>query len=194
MTLFSLVFSLFLILDPLGNIPIFASVLKSYSVKDQLRIITRELLISLILLIAFQFLGSVLLDWIHITVPTVKVAGGLILFLIALGMIFPNIRTTGLPSEGDGEPFIVPLCVPLVAGPSILATIIAYTPQVASSFKMFIGILFAWGITFAILICTPILKKVMNPKALTACERLMGLLLTFIGTEMLLDGLRTYFH
>jgi multiple antibiotic resistance protein len=194
MTLFSLVLSLVLILDPLGNIPIFAAVLKSYSPKDQIKIIIRELLIALILLVGFQFFGALLLEWMQISIPAVKVAGGLILFLIALGMIFPIIKTTGVPLEDGGEPFIVPLSVPLVAGPSILAVIIAYSVQVKSSFTMLLAILIAWAVTFSILIFTPLLKKMMNEKALIACERLMGLLLTFIGTEMFLSGVIAYCH
>lgn len=194
MTLFSLIFSLVLIIDPLGNIPIFASVLGNFSPSDQRKIILRELLISLAILIGFQFLGGLLLSWIDISIPSIKVAGGVILFMIALGMIFPSIDTTGASPDADGEPFIVPLSVPLIAGPSILAAIMAYSKQVGNSFTMLIGIVIAWAISFIILILTPVVKRIMKDKALTACTRLMGLVLTFIATEMLLEGIRGFFH
>lgn len=194
MTLFSLIFSLVLILDPIGNIPIFASVLSPFSPSEQRKIIIREMLISLVILITFQFFGALLLSWIDISVPSIKVAGGVILFMIALGMIFPSIKTTGVTPEMDNEPFIVPLAVPLVAGPSILATIMAYSKQIPSSIDMLIGIVTAWGISFIILIFTPLFKKLMRDKAMTACTRLMGLVLTFISIEMLLKGIRGFFH
>lgn len=194
MTLFSLVFSLVLILDPLGNVPLFASILSPYDTKDQIKILIRELVISLGILIAFFFFGRLLLLWIDISIPSIKVAGGIILFIIALGMIFPKIDTVGMNPHNLGEPFIVPLSVPLIAGPSILAAIMAYAPQVNNSYKMVLGIIIAWAISFLILILTPLFRKLFKEKALIACTRLMGLLLTFIATEMFLEGIRTFYH
>lgn len=194
MTLFSLVFSLVLILDPLGNVPLFASILSPYEIKDQIKILIRELFISLGILIGFLFFGRLLLSWIDISIPSIKVAGGVILFMIALGMIFPTMDTTGITSANTSDPFIVPLSVPLIAGPSILAAIMAYAPQVNSTPKMLLGIIIAWAISFLILILTPVFKKIFREKALLACTRLMGLLLTFIAIEMLLEGIRTFFH
>lgn len=194
MTLFSLVFSLVLILDPLGNVPLFASILSSFETKDQIKILLRELFISLAILIGFLFFGRLLISWIDISIPSIKVAGGIILFMIALGMIFPSIDTTGVSPNNQGDPFIVPLSVPLIAGPSILAAIMAYSPQVNNTPKMLLGIVIAWAISFFILMLTPVFKKIFKEKALIACTRLMGLLLTFIATEMFLKGIKTFYH
>lgn len=192
MHLFTLILSLVLIIDPLGNIPIFASILSPYSHKEQHKIIFRELLISLGILIGFQFLGELLLIWLDLSVPSIQIAGGLILFMIALGMIFPTITTTTFVEKDGDLPFIVPLSVPLIAGPSILAAIMAYSRQVHSDFKMVLAIVIAWGISACILILTPTIKKIMKDRALTACTRLMGLILTFISIEMLLQGFKSF--
>lgn len=191
MSIFTLILSLVLILDPLGNVPIFAAILKPYSVKKQYQIILRELLISLGILICFQFLGELLLFWLGISVASIQISGGIILFLIALGMIFPTITTTHFSDDNGGTPFIVPLSVPLVAGPSILAAIMAYSRQIESNLTMFLGIVIAWGISASILILTPFFKKIMKENALSACTRLMGLILTFIAIQMLLEGIKT---
>ncbi len=192
MTIFPLILSLILIIDPLGNIPIFASILSPYSQQEQHKIIFRELLISLGILIGFLYLGELLLIWLDLSVTAIEVSGGIILFMIALGMIFPTITTTTF-AEKDGEtPFIVPLSVPLIAGPSILAAIMAYSRQVNSDLKMLFAIVIAWAVSGCLLILTPIIKKVMKARALTACTRLMGLVLTFIAIQMLLEGVKSF--
>lgn len=190
MKFFTLVLSLILILDPLGNVPLFAAILRPFDPAQQRKIILRELLISLGILIAFQFLGELILIGLGISITTVQISGGIVLFLISLGMIFPTINTTTFSNDTDESPFIVPLSVPLVAGPSILAAIMAYSRQIQSQTTMLISIIIAWGITAFILMLTPLLKKYMKDKALTACTRLMGLILTFIAMEMLLSGLK----
>ncbi len=193
MTLFSLILSFFLIMDPLGNIPVFASILRSFSPERQRKIIIREMLISLVILVSFQYLGSLVLGWIHISIPSIQVAGGLILLIIAIGMIFPAISSASTTTENGGEPFIVPLSVPLVAGPSILAAIMAYAPQVKNHLVMLTAIVSAWAISALILVCTPVFLKILKEKAMTAVTRLMGLILTFIGIEMFLEGIKTFF-
>lgn len=194
MTFFSLVLSLILILDPLGNVPIYASILNRFTGAQQVKIITRELLISLGILIGFQFLGELLLIWLDISIPSIQISGGLILFTIALGMIFPSIHTSTMEDKDAQEPFIVPLSVPLVAGPSIFAAIMAYSRQINSNWKMFFAIIIAWAVTAIILILTPVFKKIIKDKVLLACTRLMGLILTFIAVQMLLKGIKSYFY
>lgn len=193
MTFFSLVFSLFLIMDPLGNIPLFAVILGPYDAAQQRRIIFREMIISLGILIAFEFLGAWILDLLNITIPSVQVAGGLILFMIALGMVFPTLDTNNSHVSGKIEPFIVPLSVPLIAGPTILAAIMVYSRQFQNHSVMLLAIAIAWGVSTLILIFTPLLKKILKDQALVAITRLMGLILTFISIQMLLAGLRAFF-
>ena len=112
---------LFLIMDPLGNLPIFMSVLKHLEPKRRRVVLIRELLIALILMLIFLFAGEKILAFLNLRTETVSISGGIILFLIAIKMIFPTPESnvTGL-SAGE-EPFLVPLAIPLVAGPSILA-------------------------------------------------------------------------
>lgn len=189
MTFFTLTLSLILILDPLGNVPIYAGILNPYPLAKQRKILIREMLISLVILIAFLYLGEQVLLWINISIPAIQVSGGLILFVIALSMIFPGINPSGTQDLEKGEPFIVPLSVPLVAGPSILAAIMAYSRQVENNLEMLFAIIIAWAFTAIILFLTPVFKKILKDKAMTACTRLMGLILTFIAIEMLLAGI-----
>jgi multiple antibiotic resistance protein len=172
--LFNLAVTFFLIMDPLGNIPLFISLLGKRTPKDQRRIILRELLIALGIMILFFFLGDMILDLLHISKYTVQISGGVILFLIALQMIFPKV-SNGKDKEVQSEPFIVPLAVPLVAGPSLLATIAI-----------------AWIATTVILLSSSWFAKIMGTRGLKACERMMGLILTLLAVQLLLEGVTTF--
>ena len=121
--LFSAAVLLVLIMDPLGNLPIFMSVLKHIDPKRRRVIIIRELLIALVIMLLFLFTGEKMLAFLNLRAETVSISGGIILFLIAIKMIFPSPESTtsGLPA-GE-EPFLVPLAIPLLAGPSLLATL-----------------------------------------------------------------------
>lgn len=194
MNLFTIAFSLFLIIDPLGNIPFFAAYLKKYPLKRQRIIILREQFIALFVMLVFEFIGDYILDWLHIDIPTIQISGGIILFLISLGMIFPVIRTASSSPMGDEEPFIVPLAIPLVAGPTVLAAIMVYTGQSSSRFVMSLSILIAWLFATFLLLLSPYIKQVFKERGLIACERLMGLILTFMSVQMFLEGLMNFLH
>ncbi len=193
MSFFSLVLSLFLIMDPLGNVPLFAIILRPYDHAQQIRIIIREMLISLAILIIFEYLGAFVLSLLKISLPSVQVAGGIILFLIAVGMIFPTLDTGSGQFTRENEPFIVPLSVPLIAGPTILAAIMVYSKQIQNHLIMLLAIGIAWLTSTLILVFTPYLKRILKDQALTAFTRLMGLILTFISIQMLLEGIRGFF-
>lgn len=180
-------------MDPVGNIPLFAVILHPFDHKDQVRIIFREMIISLGILVAFQFLGAWTLDLLQISLPAVQVAGGIILFLIAVGMIFPSLDTGSGQFNREQEPFIVPLSVPLIAGPTILAAIMVYSRQIQNHLLMLLAIAIAWAASTIILIFTPYLKKILKDQAMVAVTRLMGLILTFIAIQMLLEGVRNFF-
>ncbi|MCH9633882.1 MAG: hypothetical protein S4CHLAM7_06160 [Chlamydiae bacterium] len=181
-------------MDPVGNIPLFAVILAPYDPARQRRIIFREMLISLGILIGFQYLGAWILGLLRISIPSVQVAGGIILFIIALGMIFPTMDTNTSHLAGESEPFIVPLSVPLIAGPTILAAIMVYSRQIEHHGIMLLGICIAWAVSTLILIFTPFLKRILKDQAMTAVTRLMGLILTFISVQMLLEGIRGFFQ
>ncbi|MBS3904576.1 MAG: YhgN family NAAT transporter [Simkania sp.] len=190
--LLSMTISLFLLMDSIGNIPIFLSVLKTTNVKRHTWIIFRELVFALIIIIVFYFLGEYLLHILQVKEYTVTIAGGTILFIIALRMIFPERlqESDGFPR--DREPLIVPLAIPLVAGPAVLAAVMLYSHQAIPLFTAMMAIIIAWIATTCILLCSSVIKKILGSRGIVALERLMGLLLTLIAIQMFLEGLRGY--
>jgi multiple antibiotic resistance protein len=186
----SIALTLFLLMDPIGNIPIYVSILKEIPPKRQRQIILRELIIALLFIIAFNYVGDWLLNVLHVKQDTVMIAGGIILFLIALKMIFPAHKDTE-KLHGDKEPFIVPLAIPLVAGPAVLATVMLFSHQ-ENNWLVIGGIIIAWIATTLILITSPFLRTLLGTRGILACERLMGLLLTLISVQMFLEGLGGY--
>jgi MarC family membrane protein len=192
MTVTSAALLLFLILDPLGNIPIFLSLLRSLSPQRQRIVLARELLIALAVLMAFLWGGKYALEVMHLRQDSVAIAGGIVLFLIGIRMIFPP--PEGLMGElPDGEPFIVPLAIPLVAGPSGMAAVLlmgSNEPDRLGEWSL--ALLIAWGATAAILFSATYLYKWLGMRVLTAVERLMGMLLVAISVQMFLDGLVGY--
>ena len=192
MTIASAALLLFLILDPLGNIPVFLSLLRKLPPHRQRIVLARELLIALAVLMMFLWGGKYALEVMHLRQESVSIAGGIVLFLIGIRMIFPP--PEGLMGEiPDGEPFIVPMAIPLVAGPSGMAAVMLMGSNDASRLGDWsLALLIAWGATAAILFCATLLYKWMGIRALTAIERLMGMLLVAISVQMFLDGLGTY--
>ena len=192
MTILSAALLLFLILDPLGNIPVFLSLLKPLAPRRQRVVLVRELLIALGVLMAFLWGGKYALELMHLRQESVAIAGGIVLFLIGIRMIFP--RPEGLMGAvPDGEPFIVPMAIPLVAGPSGMAAVMlmgSNEPDRLGEWSL--ALLLAWGATAAILMCSTLLYKLLGQRALAALERLMGMLLVMISVQMLLDGVHHY--
>ena len=192
MTILSAALLLFLILDPLGNVPVFLSVLKPLPPKRQRVVLVRELLIALAVLMLFLWCGKYFLELMHLRQESVSIAGGIVLFLIGIRMIFP--RPDGLMGEiPDGEPFIVPLAIPLVAGPSGMAAVMlmgSNEPHRLGDWSL--ALFLAWAATAAILRAAPLLYRLLGRRARTAIERLMGMLLVAISVQMLMDGLTAY--
>ena len=185
--------TLLLIMDPLGNIPVFLSVLKKVENESRKRkILIRELAIALIVLLVFLFVGQYFLEWLNLRQEAVHIAGGIVLFLIALRMIFPT--ENGVMGDlPEGEPFIVPLAVPLLAGPSTLAMLILLArSQPDRIIDWLIAVLGAWGVTSLIMLSSGKLHKLLGMRGLIAVERLMGMVLVAISVQMLLDGIMTY--
>ena len=192
MTVLSAALLLFLILDPLGNIPVFLSVLKPLTPRRQRVVLVRELLIALGVLMGFLWVGKYALELMHLREESVQIAGGIVLFLIGIRMIFP--RPEGLMGElPGGEPFIVPLAIPLVAGPSGMAAVMLMgSNEPGRLWDWSLALMIAWGATAAILFSATMLYKWMGRSALIAIERLMGMLLVAISVQMFLDGIGTY--
>jgi multiple antibiotic resistance protein len=192
MNVFAISLSLFLLMDPIGNIPFYISFLKGVEPKRQRKIIVRELLIALGIIILFNFIGDALMQFLSIQQDTIQIAGGIILFLLCLKMVFPppHDGTENLPHTA-AEPFIVPLAVPLVAGPGVLAAVMIYAKQ-TNSWVMVVAILIAWLVSLVILIASSWLKNILGWRGILATERLMGLVLSLIAIEMFLNGVSTF--
>ncbi|HSI12209.1 MAG TPA: MarC family protein [Chthoniobacter sp.] len=190
MDILSATLLLLTIMDPLGNVAIFTSALRSVPPERRIRVIARELIIALIILLVFLFCGPWLLSLLHLKEETLSISGGIVLFLIALKMIFPSGR------EGDElmiEPFIVPLATPMIAGPSVLATLLVMvSSQPELIFRWLIALLCAWTITAAVLLLSPMLARILKQKGSMAIERLMGMLLVMVAVQMFLNGLKRY--
>lgn len=185
MVFFSIAISLFLILNALGNIPIFVGILGDYPVKRQRRIILRELLIALAILFLFCFFGDAILDLLGIDQPVIGIAGGTLLFLISLSMIFPKAKSQKVPNR---EPFIFPLAIPVVAGPGAIASVMIYSQQYQNPYLMAGAIILAWIPTCIILMASSNIKLFLGQKGLIACERLGGMLICLISVQMFTTG------
>ena len=192
MTTLSAALLLFLILDPLGNIPVFLGLLKTVEAHRRRIVLARELLIALGVLLAFMWGGKYVLAAMHLREESVSIAGGIVLFLIGLKMIFPRGEAM-FGDAPDGEPFIVPMAIPLVAGPSGMAAVMLLASQDPGRMGDWtLALVLAWLGTAVLLFSATSLYKVLGMRVLVAVERLMGMLLVAISVQMLLDGVATY--
>lgn len=192
MTIVAAALLLFLVMDPLGNIPLYLTALKNVPPSRRTKVIARELLIALLIMVIFLFGGQYFLSALHISEPALTATGGVVLFLIAIKMIFP-------PQHGqhevanDDEPFIVPLAIPYVAGPSALATLLLITNDNPDRWMEWLVALFiAWLATGVILLLAGPLAKLLRNRGLVAIERLMGMVLVAIAIQMLMDGIAKF--
>ena len=192
MTIAAAALLLFLILDPLGNIPILLSLFKDLPAARQRKVLLRELLIALVVLMLFLWGGQYALELMHLRQESVSIAGGIVLFLIGLRMIFPP--PDGVMGEmPGGEPFIVPIAIPMIAGPSGMAAVMLLGSQEPDRMgDWMLALTLAWGATAAILFSATWLKKLLGTRVLTAVERLMGMVIVAISVQMLLDGIASY--
>ncbi len=192
MTITSAAILLFLILDPLGNIPVFLGLMKGMPSARQRVVIVRELLIALVVLMLFLWGGQYALDLMHLRQESVSIAGGIVLFLIGLRMIFPSPH--GLMGDlPEGEPFIVPMAIPMIAGPSGMAAVMLLGSQEPGRMgDWMLALVIAWGITAAILFSATYLERWLGTRVLIAIERLMGMVIVAISVQMLMDGIASF--
>lgn len=184
--------TLFLIMDPLGNIPIFLSVLSKVSPRRRYWILARELVIALGIMLLFLFAGSTMLGVLSLSQEAVAIGGGLVLMIVAIRMIFPS-RGGVMGDDDDSEPLIVPLAVPLIAGPSLLATLVLLAdtgPDRTADWLIAVGL--AWVASAAILMSCNLWFRLLGQRGLKAVERLMGMILVTISVQMLLNGIGSY--
>lgn len=191
MSFLSGVLLLFLVMDPLGNIPLFLATLKDVDEKRRIKVIFRELLIALIVLMCFLFFGRYLMEILEIKKPALNIAGGIVLFIIAIKMVFPVQEGLGMfGAQPSGEPLIVPLAIPLIAGPSAMTTILILTSREPDKlYFWFAALLCAWLISTIILLFSTFLSVILKEKGLIALERLMGMILITIAIQMSISGI-----
>ncbi len=194
MTLYSATATLILVMDPLGNIPIFLSILKNFDAKAQQRIIIRESIIAFFVLITFLFCGKYIMEGLELTTSALSIAGSIILFLIAIRMIFPP--QNNVQAEADAnEPYIVPLAIPLTAGPSAIAIVMLFVARAPEQLGMFFGAITIASVLFLVaMLLSRYLMRLLGDSVLLAVERLMGMILTTIAVQMFLSGVMSYIH
>ena len=194
MTLASAIVLLFLVIDPFGNVPFFVSALKDVDPARRTRVIIRELLIAYVVMVAFLFAGAPFLRVLGISGPALTIAGGVILFLIAIKMVFP-VRGRNMQEELQGEPLIVPLAIPYIAGPSVLAVELLLMSDEPERWPVWlIAITVAWAGTAVVVLFGNQVAERLGRRGLVAIERLMGMILVAIAIQMFLTGADLYFE
>jgi MarC family membrane protein len=183
---------LLLVTDPFGNIPIFVSALNPVAASRRPRIVVRECAIAFLLLLLFMFFGRHFLAALNLTEVSLRIGGSVILLLIAIRMVFPHPDGVLGRTEG-GEPFIVPLAIPALAGPSALATVLLFSSNSREEVAIHVAALAAVAVVWlAVFLSADRLQRLLGTQVMTAFERLMGLILTAMSIEMLLGGVRAF--
>jgi MarC family membrane protein len=190
--LFSATILLVLVIDPFGNVPLVVAALKNVAPERRPKVVVRECAAAYVILVAFMLGGRTFLLWLHLSERSLTIAGGIILFLIAIRMVFP--RPEGIFGDTpEGEPFLVPLAIPSIAGPSALATVMLMASRDPAQIGSWIvALTAAMIVTTVVLALSDRLQRWLGERAVIAFERLMGLVLTALAVEMLLSGLRSF--
>ena len=190
--LVSAIVLLVLVTDPFGNVPLAVAVMRGVPPGRRLRVIVRECLIAYVLLLVFLFGGKAFLALMHLSEASLSIAGGVILFLIALRMVFAH--PDGVFGDASSaEPFIVPLAVPAIAGPSALATVMLMASRDPGALpSLVVAVSVAMLVSLVVLAAADRVHRVIGERGVLAMERLMGLVLTALAVEMLLSGIRTF--
>lgn len=183
---------LLILLDPLGNIPLLITLLRPLAPARRQRVVLRENAVAALLLIVFVFIGDWLLAALRLSAPALEISGGLILFLIAVRMVFPA-HSHDDEADISGEPLIVPIAVPMIAGPAALATVLLTSRQDPQQISLVGAILVAIAINSIILLAAERLARLFGKPGLAAMERLMGLVLTTMSVQMLISGIKGAF-
>jgi multiple antibiotic resistance protein len=192
MDLFSAAILLAIIMDPIGNIPVFHALLGHYPRRRRLLIIARELLIAYVVLLVFLLAGDAVLSWLGLRQPALGVAGGVVLFIIALRMVFPDQESSAATSVTE-EPFIVPLAVPMLAGPSAVSALLLLVSRDPARIWTWLGALtLAWAFSALVLFTSGLLVEKIGPRVLRALVRLTGMLLIMMAVQMFLDAVTAY--
>ncbi len=192
MSLFPIALVLFLIMDPFGSVASFYKMVGHLPRKRQFAILLREMAIVLILAYLFLFLGDVIFQFLGISETTARLSSGVILFLVALGILFRGSNYIRGKIKEREEPFIIPLAIPLIAGPGFLATVMLYSNIQPDTEILLLAVLIAWISSFLVLALTPELIGFLGVNGLLAVEKLMGMILIFLAVQRFLDGVKHF--
>jgi len=183
--------TLFLVLDAPGNIPAFNAILSKLDHGRRSRVIAREMLFALVILMGFLFAGNTILGFLGLTQSSLNITGGVLLFIISLRMIFPGRHQVS--DEETEDPFIVPIAVPLTAGPSTIAIVLFLgSSQPDRILEWCIALVIAWLGSTILLMLSPKLIAVIGERGSRAMERLIGMILIILAMQMLLNGIRDF--
>jgi multiple antibiotic resistance protein len=186
---------LMFVIDPFGAVPVILSILKDVDIARRRVIILREMLFGLAILMLFLFGGELFLSVFHLETESVRIAGAVIFFVIGIKMIFPGDEGSSGLYGSSKEPFMVPIALPLIAGPSTLATLLVLGKSHTHDLSgLFAALILAWLISALIMYLSPLLYKLLREKGLSALERLMGMLLLMMSVQMFIDGIRGLVH
>ena len=189
----SSVITLALVMDGFGNIPLFITALKKVAPERRKIVLIRELSIAMLIMVLFLFCGKWFLQAFGIHSYSLSIAGGIILFLISIDLVFGKGASDETPKNDlTGEPFIVPLAIPLVAGPAALSLVLIIAAQHSNKFITLGSVVCASIVNSIILMSSFPLSKVLGPRGLTAIERLSGMILILMSVDMVLGGIAEF--
>lgn len=183
--------SLFFVLNATGQIPLFLALLARFDERRQRLIITRELIVALVILLLFTFFGDSILRILGISRSIISIAGGVLLFLISLSMVFPKPESDSGEKALAHEPMIIPLAIPVITGPGAITAVMLYAHDTGNAFLVAGAAIAAWIPSLIILLLGPYIKRLLGVKGLIAVERLGGMLVCLIGIQMIVSGIMT---
>ncbi len=191
LSLLTITLTLLCIMDPVGNLSAILSLTEGIEPKNQKTLLLREMLFALAFMFLFNFVGEFLLNYLDLSAIAVRLSAGVLLFLVAIKILFPSTSSlrNNLPK---GNPFLVPIAIPLIAGPSLLATIMLYANMESCKPMMISAILIAWMANAVIIFLAPYFYRILGKNGLTACERLMAMLLIMLAIQRLSEGVHEF--
>lgn len=192
MTLLTLTAILFLIMDPVGRLKAFLQHLGGIPQQRQRSIIIREFVIALAVILFFNFVGEYIFNFLDISDVTVYLASGIILFLVSIKILFPRSDDSEMQKPA-GEPLLVPLAIPMIASPALLATVMLFAQTETSVVSMITAILIAWALSVAILLSSKQLIWLLGSSGVTACEKLMGMVLVLLSVQRFMEGVLLFY-
>lgn len=193
-TFFTAFVTLFLIVDPVGSIPALSAALKNVQPRRKNFVITRECFFALLILTLFAFFGQNFMAVLGLSKEALTIGGGLVLLIIALRMLFPS-RAGIYGDIEDGEPYIFPIAIPMLAGPSALTTVMLMVSSDPSKIYTWIGAITLAMVSSALIIISgDAIQRLLGKRATVAFERLMGLILVVLAVQMFLSGIADYVH